>query len=245
MHAPWIAATHRHPQRRQCIERILPQLAGPGGVDLPPEVEELLDVGADDERIVLPAPDHARAHVRVGVHLGEHPGQLLAQRPRELVHGLAGHVEGQHQHVVLSRRGEWQASAGPRSLALDDHSVAEPTGRAHRHQAELSAPPRQLVGQRGEDAPAGGAERMPDRDRPAHDVQPRAIHLAHGLRCTRPARPRRATRTPAGCTAPAPRTPRASPRGPCRASGEPGALQRHRRREHRRLSSCSPGSSAA
>ena len=56
------------------------------------------------------------------------------------------------------------------------------TGRADRHEAERPVAPHQLVAQRRENPSTRRAERMAERDRPTHDVEPRTIHFAHGLR---------------------------------------------------------------
>src|SRR5215831_5871923 len=70
---------------------------------------------------------------------------------------------------------------GVSSLTFNDHREPHSTGGAHRHEPELSTAASQLVEQRRRYARTRRAERVPDRDRAAHDVQPRTIHLAHRL----------------------------------------------------------------
>src|SRR5215217_1357283 len=78
---------------------------------------------------------------------------------------------------------------GKRSLALHDHRKPHPAGGTYGHEPELATTTPELIQQRGRYAGAGRAERMADRDRAAHDVQPGPVDFAYRLRKSGALRP--------------------------------------------------------
>src|SRR6266581_2498414 len=78
------------------------------------------------------------------------------------------------------RAGAVRAAGGGQSVpsaALQHHRECHPAHRAHRDQAELHVTPPHLVGERGDQPPAGRAERVADRDRATHDVDDVLVDL--------------------------------------------------------------------
>src|SRR3954447_19226876 len=67
------------------------------------------------------------------------------------------------------------ASGAKRLDALDDRAGAEAAAAAHRHEAYLLVRALELVQEGGDQPRAGGAERVPERDRAAVDVD--AVHV--------------------------------------------------------------------
>ena len=118
-------------------------------------------------------------------------GQLgLGQRQRPQLRGVAQArrlVVGPVERRVLCS-------------CLDHHREPLPDADADRRDPPAAAAAAQLVHERAEDAHARRAQRVPDRDRAAVDVQPLRIQIP-----TRPGTPATAPRTPR--SAPPPRCP--------------------------------------
>ena len=96
--------------------------------------------------------------------LVEDPLELRDHALAQGVHLLAGHVEREDEDAVvvpLPREGQARRSS------LEDHREAHAALRADGEQAELRAPPLQLVRQGGGDAGPGRAERVAEGDRAA------------------------------------------------------------------------------
>jgi hypothetical protein len=68
------------------------------------ERDELIDVGARDEVVLLPRDQHDPAHGRVGSEPFEHRLELPNGARAKAVHGFAGYVERDHGDTV-GRRG--------------------------------------------------------------------------------------------------------------------------------------------
>src|SRR5437763_2918089 len=71
------------------------------------------------------------------------------------------------------------AMAASAAIHLDDHRIALAAARADRGAPETAAPPAQLVHERPEDPCPRGADRVPERDGPAIDVDPVGIDAEH------------------------------------------------------------------
>ena len=124
---------------------------------------------------------------------------MPARRAREL---LLPHVDERHAHARgggdLRDAGAHLAGADDRrtlrghaAVDLDHDRVALPAARADRGQAAPAAAPAQLVHERADEARAGGADGMPERDRAAVDVDALGVDAEVARRLQR-----RPTRTP-------------------------------------------------
>ena len=127
------------------------------------------------------------------------------------------------------RAASWRAwcrrrSSGRPSLLENGHHALAARGADADHAAALAALVQRL-GQAGDDAPAGGGERVAGGQRAAVDVElgavdrPRAARRGRGAACRTPGPP-----TPSAWRAPARRTPRGSRRG--RSPAAPGRRAR-------------------
>src|SRR6185437_12408229 len=68
------------------------------------------------------------------------------------------------------------------ALDVDDHGVALAAAGADRDAAVAAAAPAQLEHERADDAGAGGADRVPERDRAAVDVHALLVDAEHARR---------------------------------------------------------------